>query len=112
MDNLLFNYLSSFSSETFFESFKTSAIAAMFPRDDKVSFGSISLLAGLVAISLRASTCFNAITLSSVPDSIIAVLTFLIASASAIAIASIALALPSASSKSLRKVVLCHIVNR
>ena len=72
-------------------------MAAILPNDDKVSFGNISLLAGLLAISLRASTCFNAITVSLVPDSIIASFTFLIASASAIAICSIALALPSAS---------------
>ena len=69
----------------------------MLPKDDNVSLGKINLLAGLFAISLRASTCFNAITVSFVPDSIIAWLTFLIASASAIAICSIALALPSAS---------------
>ena len=70
----------------------------MLPSDDNVSFGNISLLAGLLAISLRASTCFKAITVSLVPDSIIAWLTFLIASDSAIAICSIAFALPSASS--------------
>ena len=74
-----------------------SAIAAILPSDDNVSFGNISLLAGLLAISLSASTCFNAITVSLVPDSIMAVFTFLIASASAIAISSIAFALPSAS---------------
>ena len=69
-----------------------SAIAAMLPRDDKVSFGNISLLAGFFAISLRASTCFKAITFSSVPDSIIALFTLRIASASASAIASMAFA--------------------
>ena len=73
-------------------------MAAILPNDDKVSFGNISLLAGLLAISLRASTCLSAITLSSVPELIIAWLTFIIASASALAICSIALALPSASS--------------
>ena len=57
-------------------SFNVSAIAAIFPSDDKVSFGRISLLAGFNAISLRASTCFNAITLSSVPESIIALFYF------------------------------------
>ncbi len=70
----------------------------MLPSEDKVSFGKISLLAGLLAISFNASICFNAITVSFVPDSIIASFTFLIASDSAIAICSIAFALPSASS--------------
>ena len=58
----------------------------MLPKLDNVSFGSISLLAGFLAISLRASICFNAITVSFVPDSIIAEFILLIASASAIAI--------------------------
>ena len=75
-----------------------SAMAAMLPREFNVSTGRISLFAGFVAISLRASTCFNAITLASVPYSMIEAFTFLIASASAFAMASIALALPSASS--------------
>ena len=70
-------------------------MAAILPNDDKVSFGNISLLAGLLAISLRASTCLSAITLSSVPELIIAWLTFIIASASALAICSIALAFDS-----------------
>jgi hypothetical protein len=57
-------------------------MAAMLPRDDNVSFDNINLLAKLLAISLRASTCLSVITLSSVPYSIIAWFTFLIASTS------------------------------
>lgn len=77
--------------------FSKSPIAAILPNEDNVSFGNINLLAGFLAISFSASTCFRAITTSFVPDSIIDALTFLIASDSALAICSIALALPSAS---------------
>ena len=87
----------SFISTNYLSFLSISPIAAILPSEDNVSFGRISLLAGLLAISLRASTCFNAITVSFVPDSIIAVFTFFIAYASAFATASIASALPCAS---------------
>ena len=88
----MLNYFSLFLSLV-----NISAIAAIFPKLDKLSLGNINLFDGPLAISLRASICLSAITVSFVPDSKIALLTSAIASASALAIVSIAFALPSAS---------------
>ncbi len=78
---------------------KISAIVAILPKEETASLGKISLLAGLVAISFNASTCFKAITTSLVPDSIIEVFILsIVAATSAFETSSIALALPSASS--------------
>ena len=68
----------------------------MLPKDEIASLGNINLLAGFLDISVKASTCFKAITVSLVPDSNIALLTFSM-HLLAWAIISIALALPSAS---------------
>ena len=44
--------------------FNISATAAMLPKDEIASLGNINLLAGFLDISVKASTCFKAITVS------------------------------------------------